>query len=157
MNNLRESLKIFGLLTLANLTLDSLKKIYMTLAKSTHPDKNPGKDTNEQMKAINGAYTFLKDIIEKPEFPSTFSAREAKGARAPNAQRRTRTHTDSEYPYYDSSSDFNSDSEYEEEVSHQPPMYDEATRKIINEQAQQIFQRLFREPVIDTTQRLLAE
>ena len=30
-----------------------LKKFYRTLSKAYHPDRNPGKDTSEEMKLLN--------------------------------------------------------------------------------------------------------
>jgi DnaJ-class molecular chaperone len=46
-----------------NASESDLKKAYRALSMKYHPDRNPGKDTNEQMNEINGAY----DILGKPE------------------------------------------------------------------------------------------
>jgi len=40
-------------------TATEIKKAYYKMAMKWHPDKNPGKDTNEKMRKIIAAYTFL--------------------------------------------------------------------------------------------------
>jgi hypothetical protein len=54
-----EAVKIMGLTP--PLTLEGIKKRYKQLAKTYHPDFNPGnKEAEEKLKEVNMAYTILK-------------------------------------------------------------------------------------------------
>ncbi len=48
------------------LTLEGIKKRYKELAKTHHPDRNPGnKEAEELLKSINMAYTILRSSYER--------------------------------------------------------------------------------------------
>lgn len=56
-NSNEDAYSILGILVGA--TLDEIKKAFRKMAMKWHPDKNQGVDTNEQMRKIIAAYTFL--------------------------------------------------------------------------------------------------
>ena len=52
---------LYEILGVSKTASDSdIKKAYRTLSMKHHPDRNPGKETNEKMNEINGAYDILK-------------------------------------------------------------------------------------------------
>ncbi len=59
-----ENLKILGLETNSQLSLQNIKKAHRTKAKEYHPDRNPGKDTTVEMQKINAAKEYLDANLE---------------------------------------------------------------------------------------------
>ena len=59
-----ENLKVLGLDSSDELTLQTIKKAHRTKAKEFHPDKNPGKDTTADMQRINAAKEYLDANLE---------------------------------------------------------------------------------------------
>jgi DnaJ family protein A protein 2 len=47
-----------------------IKKAYRKLAMENHPDKNPGKNTEEKFKEISKAYDILKDAEKRKQYDS---------------------------------------------------------------------------------------
>ena len=45
-----------------------IKKAYRTLSMKHHPERTPGKETNEKMNEINGAYDILKDQDSRKKY-----------------------------------------------------------------------------------------
>lgn len=54
-----------------NATQEEIKNAYREMAKKYHPDLNPGKDTNKEMKEINEAYEVLSDLEKRKEYDLT--------------------------------------------------------------------------------------
>jgi len=48
--------------------IDTIKKAWRVLAKKLHPDKNPGKDTTEEYRQVQNAYSILSDSESKREY-----------------------------------------------------------------------------------------
>ena len=59
-----ENLKVLGLDSSGELTLQTIKKAHRAKAKEFHPDKNPGKDTTADMQRINAAKEYLDANLE---------------------------------------------------------------------------------------------
>ena len=114
--------EILGVSPAASLT--EIKKAYHNLSKIYHPDKNRSKDASEKFKAINNAYTTLKEY--HGEY-SSFSKNSHKHTghsnykRHANTNHSSHTYTNTSYTSYrsseqtDAKSHRNSDSLTEEE------------------------------------------
>lgn len=48
----------------SNATPEQIKKAYRQLAQKKHPDKNPNKDDDKEIKELNGAYSRLKKLYK---------------------------------------------------------------------------------------------
>lgn len=59
-----QNLKVLGLDSGGELSLQTIKKAHRTKAKEFHPDKNPGKDTTADMQRINAAKEYLDANLE---------------------------------------------------------------------------------------------
>ena len=59
-----ENLKVLGLDSSGELTLQTIKKAHRVKAKEFHPDKNPGKDTTADMQRVNAAKEYWDANLE---------------------------------------------------------------------------------------------
>ena len=80
-----------------------IKKAYRIQAMKWHPDKNPGKDTNERMALINEAYCILRD----PEARSRYDMERARYYDQLHKSRdfnnkNTQSHSEYKYSSYES-------------------------------------------------------
>lgn len=51
---------------------DEIKAAYRQQSLKWHPDKNPGKNTEEEMKSINETYSILKDAETKKRYDAEY-------------------------------------------------------------------------------------
>lgn len=68
---IKDYYKILGIS--GNATEEQIKTAYRSMAMQWHPDKNPDKDTTENMKEINEAYTILSNPDSKRRYDSEYS------------------------------------------------------------------------------------
>ena len=55
-----------------NVTPEQIKAAYRTQALKWHPDKNPDRDTTEQMKDINEAYSILSNADTRARYDKEY-------------------------------------------------------------------------------------
>ena len=78
-----------------NVTPEQIKDAYRTQALKWHPDKNPDRDTTEQMKDINEAYSILSNADTRARYDKEYQFYQY--ANPKNSSKQTSASEDNDY------------------------------------------------------------
>ena len=82
-----------------NVTPEQIKDAYRTQARKWHPDKNPDRDTTEQMKDINEAYSILSNADTRARYDKEYQFYQY--ANPKNSSKQTSASEDNDYDIQD--------------------------------------------------------